>query len=127
MKDEGVTAPVAKLAAALTGHKFIFAPVPRYLNFMQHNLGETKRALYEIFAVQPGRVVQTDYEPIPLNEKGKPCTGNLGMEVVDGFKFDKPRVKKVLELQRPVHQVAAMHYRSRAELQGRRPQESDPV
>ena len=97
MKDAGVVAPIAKLAIALTGHKFIFAPLPRYLNFMQHNLGETKRALYEIFAVQPGRVVQTDYEPIPLNEKGKPCTGNLGMEVVDRFKFDKPRVEKVLE------------------------------
>ena len=65
-----------------------------YLSVLDRRMKALKEALHDGFGVQPGRVVQTSYEPIQFDEAGGLCGSDptLGMDVHPGLRLRREQL-----------------------------------
>ncbi|NJL08696.1 MAG: hypothetical protein HC900_10865 [Methylacidiphilales bacterium] len=96
-----VTESAADVApiAVWVGHEIRFSPSVSgaYLEVLDERLQAVKQALIDGFGVAPGRVVQTQYEPLQYDETGQICGSlpTLGLDVAPSLRFSRQRLREV--------------------------------
>lgn len=84
--------------AAAVGSSIRFGPqVSRvYMDVLDQRMKALKDALQQGFGVEPGRVLQTTYEPIQYDENGQLCGSQptLGLDVHPGLRLHKGRLQE---------------------------------
>src|SRR6202011_4257832 len=87
--------------AGWVGSSIRFSPqVARsYLSVLDQRMKAVKDALADGFGIQPGRVLQSSYEPIQYDETGALCGSQptLGMDVHPGLKLDRGRLQETAD------------------------------
>jgi hypothetical protein len=90
--------------AAWVGSQIRFSPqVSRvYLEALDERMKALKDALADGFGVNPGRVLQSSYEPLQFDETGALCgtQPTLGMDVHPGLKLNQGRLKETADFLR---------------------------
>jgi hypothetical protein len=90
--------------AGWVGGSIRFSPqVARaYLGVLDQRMKAVKDALADGFGIQPGRVLQSSYEPIQYDETGALCGAQptLGMDVHPGLKLDRGRLQETADFLR---------------------------
>src|SRR5216683_2334704 len=90
--------------AAWVGSSIRFSPqVARaYLGVLDQRMKAVKDALADGFGIQPGRVVQSSYEPIQYDETGALCGAQptLGMDVHPGLQLGRARLQETADFLR---------------------------
>ncbi|MCC2103785.1 MAG: hypothetical protein KDJ20_06950, partial [Hyphomicrobiales bacterium] len=95
MDSSGDLADVATLMELFTKQRMTFPPVPAYLSMLDARLLATRDAIARLLGVAPGKVVQTGYERMQVNENDALCSGARGMELHNKFGFRADRLDKV--------------------------------
>ncbi len=86
----------AALYEQLSGQHLIFGPdIGRQrLATLDKRFAAIKSAFQRLLRVEPDRVVQTGYDPIPYDISGRLCSGNSGLDVHPRFKFIDARLRE---------------------------------
>ena len=98
-----VTESAADVAPIATwvGHEIRFPPSVSnaYLDVLDERLAAVKSALEDGFGVPPGRVLQTQYEPLQYDETGQLCGSQptIGLDVAPRLRFDPERLREVAD------------------------------
>ncbi|MCO5088900.1 MAG: hypothetical protein M9883_18790 [Methylobacteriaceae bacterium] len=95
MDSSGDLADVATLMELFTKQRMTFPPVPAYLSMLDARLLATRDAIARLLGVAPGKVVQTGYERMQVNENDALCSGARGMELHNKFGFRAERLATV--------------------------------
>jgi hypothetical protein len=97
MPSTDTVAPIALIGQWFGGDRFIFAPQRTYLPMMRTRLQVTAGALDTLLHLDPSQVVQTDYENLPIDARGRPCAGTAGMDGVPGFGYIPSKLRRVID------------------------------
>ncbi len=83
--------------ATLFDHELRFGPdrAEKYLKVLDRRMEQVKKALHDGFGIEPGRVIQTAYEPLQFDENGELCGDpSLDMNVHPKFRLDRERLRR---------------------------------
>lgn len=98
-----VTESAADVAPIATwvGHEIRFPPSVSnaYLEVLDERLQAVKAALQDGFGIPPGRVLQTQYEPLQYDENGQLCGSQptIGLDVAPRLRFHPERLREVAD------------------------------